>query len=225
MNQNTRSWKTAIWSAVGLFVLHILGTVLFAALGANVLQAMNIFGIFLGTLTLLAGIWLAFEKVAVKIVLTIAALFLSLVMPTAGFVLDSLFSTNWIAFIVNGIGIVFLCPIALMLVVHYWPTKTAAVEVKKETISLEPVPAPHMVTAEDAYYRMLERISHKLSFALKGAQLEDPAESAFLLDITSLHLLIEQQIAVLFSAYNDGVINDDTDAVLPLLVVDEHIEK
>lgn len=231
MNTNTRSWKPAIFTGIALFFVHILGTIVFALMGTDVLQFMNMFGLFLGTLTLLVGIWFAFKSVAVKIVLTIA-LFLSVFMPFIGFALDGMFETTWIALIVNGIGIVFLCPIALMLVVHYWPTKTAATEEIKKVATLESVPAPLM--SADAYMptliRYLERTNHKLEITLIGAGLKDTSTppAGFLWaekeEAKALQAQIEQRFAILFSAFNQGKgLNDNTDEVFPF-VVEEEVE-
>lgn len=231
MNTNNRSWKPAILTGIALFILHIFGTIVFALMGTDVLQFMNVLGLILGTITLLVGIWFAFKSVAVKIILTIAALFLSVFMPIMGFALDAMFSTDWISLTVNGIGIVFLCPVALMLVVHYWPTKTAAVE-KKVPATLESVPAaPLTMSAETnmpALIRYLERTNHKLEIVLVGAGLKDTSTppAGFLWDekeeAKALQAQIEQRFAVLFAAFNQGKgLADNTDEVLPFVVEEE----
>jgi hypothetical protein len=231
MNTNNRSWKPAIFTGIALFFVHMLGTFVFALMGTDVLQFMNVLGLLLGTITLLVGIWFAFKSVAVKIVLTIAALFLSAFMPIMGFALDAMFSTDWISLTVNGIGIVFLCPVALMLVVHYWPTKTAADETKKVTTPLESVPAPLTVPAEvisPAHIRFLERTNHMIELVLAGARLNDTSTPvpAFIWDDNEKALLLQMQIeerfAILFTTFNQGKgLSNDTDQVLPMLDEEE----
>jgi len=218
MKKNTRL-TPAVLTGFGLFILHVVGTiVLNFVFGADALQLMNLFGIFLGTVTLVVAIWFMFKSVVVKIILSLGALFLSIVMPIIGFVLDGMFSTTWIALFVNGIGILVLCPIALALFVYFWPAKktTAVEEVKKDT--LEPVPAPVSIT-DPELVRVFARTNHRLALLLELLNATDLTFDKPDANATDLFVAIEARFASLFNHFS---FVDDTDKVLPLS--EEHKE-